>query len=74
MMNVSPTCTSVTVYKGTTLTEFVPHRNIALVNDSVSLSVNLYSVSEDGSLGRTSVMKYGIDTTIWQPMQCQAEV
>ena len=38
VMNVSPT--TVTEYKGTTLAEFVPHRNIALVNDSVSLSVN----------------------------------
>ena len=107
VMNVSPT--AVTVYKGTTCTlaEFVPQRNIALVNDSVSLSVNSNSnvlepnvnssditegikqelrsllkslgnifLSEDGSLGRTSVVKHGINTTenpIRQPIRRQAE-
>ena len=106
VMNVSPTAVTA-VYKGTTLAEFVPHRNIALVNDSVSQSVNSNSnvlepclnscditegekkelqsllksfgnifVSEDGSLGRASVVKHGINTSgnpIRQPIRRQAE-
>ena len=91
----------------TTLAEFVPHRNLALVNNSVLLSVNsnlnvlepnlnssditagekqeLQSllksfgnlfISEDGSLGKTSAVKHGINTSgnpIRQPIRCQAE-
>ena len=56
VMNVSPA--AVTVYNGTTLAEFVPHRNIALMNDSVSLSVNSNSNVLEPNLNSSDINEW----------------